>query len=529
MSSQDGLSCYENGDEGRNIRVEERRQTNIMNAENILVLKDINKGFFGAMVLHNISLDVRKGEILGLVGENGAGKSTLMNILGGVLPPDTGSMELKGQPYSPSNPRDADKARIAFIHQELSLFSNLTVAENMFIDDLPTTALWSVQFEKMRTEAREYIEKFGVNTTPDAKVETLSMGIRQTIEITKALIKNAEIIIFDEPTTSLSQTEKDNLFKIIPQLKAQGVTIIYISHIIEDVFHLCDRIAVLRDGLLVGVQGKDQVSYNQVVKMMVGRELNQVYPTIEKNIGEVVYRAKHIQRGKAVKDVSFDLRVGEIVGLFGLMGAGRTELVRCLFGADPIDAGEIEFKGKHYRRISPEISINKGIAFITEDRRQEGLLMPKTVKENIVLAKLNDLRERFGVISSKKEDQEADMVIKELNVKVQDKNKQAAKNLSGGNQQKVVISKWILKEPSMFIMDEPTRGVDVGSKYEIYTIINTMAKNGATVLFISSEMEELMGICDRIMVMSKGKLVAEVPKSDYSQEKIISYALGGVS
>ena len=385
-----------------------------MNDENILVLKDISKSFFGAKVLNNISLEVRKGQILGLVGENGAGKSTLMNILGGVLPPDTGSMELRGHSYTPSNARDADKAGIAFIHQELSLFSNLTVAENMFIDDLPTGALWSVQFDKMRTKAREYIEKFGVHTTPDTKVEALSMGIRQTIEITKALIKNAEIIIFDEPTTSLSQTEKDNLFKIIPQLKEQGVTIIYISHIIEDVFHLCDRIAVLRDGYLVGVEEKDQVGKNQVIKMMVGRELSQVYPSVNKTIGEVIYRARNIRRGTAVNDISFDLRVGEIVGLFGLMGAGRTELARCLFGADPIDSGEIEYKGKRHRKVSPELNINQGVSFVTEDRRQEGLLMPKTVKENIVLAKLNDLKGILGMVSSRREDQAADKVIKEL-------------------------------------------------------------------------------------------------------------------
>jgi ribose transport system ATP-binding protein len=498
-----------------------------MTDENILVLKDISKGFFGATVLHGINLDVYRGEILGLVGENGAGKSTLMNILGGVMPQDTGSMELRGQPYAPANPKAADKAGIAFIHQELSLFSNLTVAENMFIDDLPTGTLGSVQFEKMRTEAREYIRKFGVNTTPDTKVETLSMGIRQTIEITKALIKSAEIIIFDEPTTSLSQTEKDNLFHIIAQLKQQGVTIIYISHILEDVFALCDRIAVVRDGHLVGIQPKAELNKGQIIKMMVGREMNQVYPTVKKTVGDVVYRAIDIQQGRAVKNISFDMRSGEIVGLFGLMGAGRTELVRCLFGVDPIDTGTIEFKGKRLRQINPEACIKNGIAFVTEDRRQEGLLMPKTVKENIVLAKLNDLREGMGMIRRKKEDSEADTVIKELSVKVQDKNKQQAKNLSGGNQQKVVIAKWILKNPSMFIMDEPTRGVDVGAKYEIYTIINDMAKNGATVLFISSEMEELMGVCDRIMVMSKGKIVADIPKNEYSQEKIISYAIGG--
>ncbi len=498
-----------------------------MTEKNILVLKEINKGFFGAKVLHEVDLEVREGEILGLVGENGAGKSTLMNILGGVLPQDSGSMELRGQPFSPANPKEADKAGIAFIHQELSLFSNLTVAENMFIDNLPTGLLGAVQFEKMRTKAREYIDQFGVHTTPDTKVETLSMGIRQTIEITKALIKNAEIIIFDEPTTSLSQIEKDNLFKIIAQLKQQGVTIIYISHILEDVFALCDRIAVLRDGYMIGMSTKDQLVKSQVIKMMVGREMSQVYPTVEKSIGEVVYSVRNISRGELVHDISFDLHKGEIVGLFGLMGAGRTELVRCLFGVDSIDSGEIAFKGKRFRQISPQFCIHNGIAFVTEDRRQEGLLMPKSVKENIVLAKLPDLIGAFGSLNSKKEDHEADLVIKELNVKVQEKNKTQAKNLSGGNQQKVVISKWILKNPSMFIMDEPTRGVDVGAKYEIYTIINNMAKEGATVLFISSEMEELMGVCDRIMVMNKGRIAADIPRCDYSQEQIISYAIGG--
>jgi ABC-type sugar transport system ATPase subunit len=498
-----------------------------MSENDILILKGICKSFFGAQVLHEINLDVKRGEILGLVGENGAGKSTLMNILGGVLPPDTGSMELKGQPYLPTNPKDADKAGIAFIHQELSLFSNLTVSENMFIDDLPSGGLWSVQFKEMRAKAKEYIDKFGVHTTPDTKVESLSMGIRQTIEITKALIKNAEIIIFDEPTTSLSQTEKENLFKIIWHLKEQGVTIIYISHILEDVFYLCDRIVVLRDGHLIGVNEKNELGKAQIIKMMVGRELSQVYPTIEKKIGSIVYQVNNIKSGKVVNDISMSLSSGEIVGLFGLMGAGRTELVRCLFGVDPIDSGDIQFNGKTYKKLNPQICIENGISFVTEDRRQEGLLMPKSVKNNLVLVKLDQLRERLGMVSNRKEDAEAEKVIKELSIKVQDKNRQEVKNLSGGNQQKVVIAKWIMRKPSMFIMDEPTRGVDVGAKYEIYTIINEMAKKGSVVLFVSSEMEELMGICDRILVMSKGKIVADIQRNEYSQEKIISYAIGG--
>ena len=498
-----------------------------MSTDNILSLKEISKAFFGAKVLHGISLDVKKGEVLGLVGENGAGKSTLMNILGGVLAMDSGTMELKDLPYAPQNPKDAVKAKIAFIHQELSLFSNLTVAENMFIDDLPVGALGSVQYAKMSTEAQKFINTFGVDTTPGAKVSTLPMGIRQTIEITKALIKNAEIIIFDEPTTSLSQKEKKNLFKIIAQLKESGVTIIYISHILEDVFEYCDRIAVLRDGHLIGVENKAHLDRAKVIKMMVGRELNQVYPKVEKAIGNTVYEARGIKQGKAVKDVSFELKAGEIVGLFGLMGAGRTELVRCLFGVDKMDEGEIIIKGVPLKKINPETCIENGIAFVTEDRRQEGLMMPRTVKENLVLVKLDKMMASAGMVSRKLEDKNSDSVVDELTIKTYDKNRQAVKNLSGGNQQKVVLGKWIMRGPSMFILDEPTRGVDVGAKAEIYSIVNSMAKDGATILFISSEMEELMGVCDRIMVMSKGKLVADIPKGEYEQDKIINFALGG--
>jgi ribose transport system ATP-binding protein len=496
-------------------------------SENILVLSGINKSFFGARVLHDIHLEVRKGEIMGLVGENGAGKSTLMNILGGVLPKDSGSMTFKNECYEPATPKDAQKAGIAFIHQELNLFTNLTVAENMFIGELPQGTLWSVKYQEMERKAQTYIDNFGVNTVPGARVGSLPMGIRQTVEITKALMKNAEIIIFDEPTTSLSVKEKENLFKIMARLKEQGVTVIYISHILEDIFFLCDRISVLRDGHLIDTKNKDELDKATVIKMMVGRELNQVYPRIEKTIGEVSFEVHNISHGRMVQNVSFSLCSGEIVGLFGLMGAGRTELVRCLFGVDKMDAGEIHAHGKLLKKPSPQNCIKEGMAFITEDRRQEGLLMPKSVKENLVLVQLDQLLEVLGIVNRKKEEKETVEAIKELSIKVQDKNTQAVKNLSGGNQQKVVIGKWIMRDPSIFMMDEPTRGVDVGAKAEIYTIINQMAKNGATVVFISSEMEELMGVCDRILVMSKGKMVADIPRNEYEQGRIISYALGG--
>lgn len=501
-----------------------------MMSENVILrLNGINKSFSSAKVLHDIHLEVRQGEVLGLVGENGAGKSTLMNILGGVLPRDSGTMELNGAPYEPATPKAAQKAGIAFIHQELNLFSNLTVAENLFLDELPTGRLWSVQYKKMHQQAREHLQSFGVNVSPTTKVGNLPMGIRQSIEITKALIKNAQIIIFDEPTTSLSAKEKENLISTIRRLHADGVTVVYISHILEDVFALCDRIAVLRDGQLISVDETARLDRTRVIKKMVGRDLNQVYPTIEKTIGDVVYEARGVNQNGSVKNVSFTLRAGEIVGLFGLMGSGRTELVRCLFGIDRMQSGEVYFNGTRLQHLTPQECIEHGIAFVTEDRRQEGLLMPKPVRDNLVTVKLDQLRGRLGMINRQREDTEAETMIKELRIRVGDKNRQAVRNLSGGNQQKVVLGKWLMCKPMMFLMDEPTRGVDVGAKYEIYTIMGDMAKAGTTILFISSEMEELMGVCDRILVISKGRLAADIPRHAFNQETIIRYALEGAN
>ena len=499
-----------------------------MPADNVLTLRNITKSFFGAQVLHGIDLAVRRGEVLGLVGENGAGKSTLMNVLGGVVSRDGGSIELKGSPFEPSSPRDALKAGIAFIHQELSLFPNLTVAENIFIDELPTGPLWSVQYERMRAKAQEYIDAFGVQATPVMKIGSLPMGVRQTVEITKALIKNAEIIIFDEPTTSLSQKEKESLFKLIERLHHEySITIIYISHILEDVFALCDRIAVLRDGFLVGVDETALLDKSTVIRMMVGRDLSQVYPKVEKTIGQVVYQARNVVQGRAVRGVSLELRTGEIVGLFGLMGAGRTELMRCLFGVDRMESGEITFRGRKLRSITPEACIRQGMAFVTEDRRQEGLFMPKPVKDNLVAVGLRHMTGLLGMVSRPQESAEAARAIGNLGIRVQDPERQQVKSLSGGNQQKVVLGKWISQQPTMFILDEPTRGVDVGAKHEIYETINGMARKGATVLFVSSEMEELMGVCDRILVMHRGQIVGALGRSEYHQERIMNLALGG--
>ncbi len=493
----------------------------------ILELKDIRKGFFGVEVLHGVNLQFKRGQVYGLVGENGAGKSTLMNIVGGVFQADGGEMLLDGAKYHPVTPRDAKTARIAFIHQELNLFSNLSVAENLFIDDLPKNKANMVDYRYMRDEAGKRLKELGLDISPRAMVSDLPMGVRQTVEIAKALLMDAQIILFDEPTTSLSQKEKEYLFDTIRSLKKKNVAIIYISHILEDVFDLCDEVAVLRDGAIIGKREKAELETSDIVSMMVGRKLENQYPIVEKEIGNVMFSAKDIQAPPAVRGCSLELRHGEVLGIFGLMGAGRTEFVLALYGLDPIGGGEMKFNGEAVTKPNPKKWIDKGMAFISEDRRGEGLLMPKPVEDNLILVKIDDIATKTKVVPNKSVDQLTDKAIADLGVKVSNKRLQLATNLSGGNQQKVVIGKWLLKEPKMLIMDEPTRGVDVGAKYEIYSLILDLAKKGSGVLCISSEMEELMGICDRIIVMANGVFTGELTKDQFDQKLIMEYALQG--
>lgn len=493
--------------------------------DSALILKDIKKGFFGVEVLHGITVSFEKGEVCGMVGENGAGKSTLMNVIGGVFKPESGEMTVDGLPYNPTNPKDASKARIAFIHQELNLFSNLSIAENLYIDNLPKTKFGAIDYKGMKKMTSEQLKKFSIEENPSTIVANLPMGVRQTIEIAKALIADAKVILFDEPTTSLSNKEKEQLFKTIGMLKEQGVAVVFISHIIEDVFTLCDKISILRDGSLIKTCDADKITKDELISLMVGRKLEKVYPTVEKEIGGVQLKINNLVAEPVVKGISLELHHGEILGIFGLMGSGRTEFVRALYGADPITSGSIELDGKTYYKTSPIDSINRGMAFITEDRRSEGLLMPKPVEDNIVLVNLNNICNKIGVMNKKLEDDQSNQIIRELSVKVNDKKMQTAANLSGGNQQKLVIGKWLLGSPEVLIMDEPTRGVDVGAKYEIYSLIQTLAKNGSGVLFISSEMEELIGVCDRILVVRNGVITGGLHKGEFDQKKIMYYAL----
>lgn len=497
--------------------------------DTILEIKNVNKSFAEVKVLKDINLTLKKGQILGLVGENGSGKSTLMNIIGGVHKMTSGEMYYNGKPYYPHNPKDASRKGITFIHQELNLFTNLTVAENIFIDEIKSNKFGYILYRKLQKDALKILKHLGVDINPTAVIDDLPMGMRQMVEISKALSKDAKIVIFDEPTTSLSTHEKEKLFHIIHEMSKHEISMIYISHALDDVINLCDELLVLRDGEVIGEQlSKSQMRKDKIISIMVGREMGQIYPYVEKQIGEDIFEVNDICQGKTLKNISFTLRCGEIVGMFGLMGAGRSELARAIYGLDPIDSVTIKFKGKVVLNRAPEPWIQKGMAFITENRREEGLLLTKSVNENLVLANLRKMKLKLGYLNRKKEDKDSSNIISYLTIKTYDKNNQIVNLLSGGNQQKVVIGKWLLTEPKVFIMDEPTRGVDVGAKYEIYTHINSLAQEGSAVLFISSEMEELMGVCDRIIVIHNGEISGEMKRKEYTQEGLLKLAIGDV-
>ena len=491
----------------------------------ILQMEHVTKSFASVQVLKDITIALKKGEILGLVGENGAGKSTLMNVLGGIHQRDGGKIYLEGKEFEPTNPKVSKAAGIAFVHQELNLFTNLTVYENLFITEMKRTKAKTIDKKTMKKIANEQLKELGIEGfDANTIVGTLPMGQRQLIEIIKAIMQDAKIIVLDEPTTSLSNKEKEKLFGIMHILQERGKSMIFISHILEDVFEHCEEIAVLRDGEIISQKKASETTNAEVIKQMVGRELNNIYPTVEKEIGDVAFVAKDICQEGRFENLDLEIREGEILGLFGLMGAGRTEFLRCLFGVDPISEGHISYKGQEIAPITPINCIKNGMAFITENRREEGLMMPKTIKENVVMASLDDICDK-SFINRQKESEHTDKIVKELRVKTFDPSKQAVINLSGGNQQKVVFGKWVLKEPKIFFLDEPTRGVDVGAKYEIYSIINDLAKNKSSILIVSSEMEELMGMCDRILVMSHNKITGELEKGEYSQEGIMKAAI----
>jgi ribose transport system ATP-binding protein len=499
--------------------------------EPVLQFEDITKSYSGTQVLKGVSFDLHRGKVLGLVGENGAGKSTLMNILGGVTPHDGGQMRLNGEVYKPQSPKEAEENGIAFIHQELNLFTNLTVAENIYISKLPVRRFAGVPYlnrREMYAKTADRLRNVGLDVSPDTPVEQLPQGERQLVEIARALDADARIIIFDEPTTSLTKRETERLFDMIGQLRERDISMIYISHILEDVYRLCDEIVVLRDGEWVGSGLPDTLEESETIRLMIGRDFETLFPDRDFRVGEPIFEARSLSVSGVIKDISFSLREGEILGVFGMMGSGRTELARVLFGVDPLEQGELVYKGQRVTDASPPESIDRRMAFLTEDRHEEGLLLDKSITENVALAALPTFTKtparfldrgdlRAGVRN----------VTQRLRVASSNPTEQAVQTLSGGNQQKVVFGKWLLTEPLILIVDEPTRGIDVGAKHEVYEILGELSESGAGILFISSELEELTALCDRILVMVNGEVRTVIAQNEFDHERILQVALGG--
>lgn len=490
-------------------------------------MEGIHKSFSGNKVLTNVNFEVKHGEIHALMGENGAGKSTLMNVLMGVHSRDRGTIKVNGEEVNFSNPKEAERKGMVFIHQELSVIPYMTVSENMFLgNELTYGKTGILNRQAMKKQTLENLQRLGVtNIDPDQVTGQLSVGQQQMIEIARALRSDAKLIVMDEPTSALTDREIENLFQVIESLKQQGVSIVYISHRMEEIFQICDRITVLRDGEFIGVKNISDTSFEEIVKMMVGREIGEQFPDRTATIGDVVFEVQQLKRKGYFADVHFSVREGEILGIAGLMGAGRSEVMETIFGFAKKDEGTIKLHGKTLNITHPRDAIQAGIGFITEDRRTKGLVIDASIRENIALTNLNNISKN-GIISSTKENEMVLELIERLHVRTIGQ-EQSVKSLSGGNQQKVVIAKWLGIQPNVLILDEPTRGVDVGAKKEIYTIMNELTEHGVAIIMISSELPEVIGVSDRIMVMHEGKVTAFLDKSEADQENIMTAATGG--
>jgi ribose transport system ATP-binding protein len=492
-----------------------------------LKLENITKSFPGVKAVENVTLEAYQGEILALAGENGAGKSTLMNILSGALLADSGRILLDGQEAKITSPRSAQESGIAMIHQELALIPQMTVGQNIFLGREPRTA-WKmlVDTKKMYPAARKILHRMGLDFAATALIADLSIAQRQMVEIARAISFQSRIIILDEPTSALSEREADKLFTLMHSLREQGVTLIYISHRMEEIFSISDRVAVMRDGQLIGVQPTKELTINKVVQMMVGRELKEFFPKTDTKLGEVVLEAHHLRSSTRLKDASFSLRKGEILGLAGLVGSGRTDLARVIFGADRLNGGEIRIHGQSVRIHSPQEAIRMGIGLITEDRKAQGLFLGQSLRSNVAVTIFERLS-RLGFLQFKKIDYQVQALVQQLKIRTPNL-EQRVRNLSGGNQQKVVISRWLAVDPKILILDEPTRGIDVASKAEIHVLISELAAKGVAILVISSELPEILGISDRILVMHDGRLVTELDRSEATQARIMQAATGQI-
>ncbi len=502
----------------------------------LLQFESVGKAFLGVDVLKAVSFGVAPGRIVGLVGENGAGKSTLMNLLGGNLRPDTGSMQFQGAPYAPRDSRDARRAGIGFVHQELNLFTNLDLAENLFLSDFPTRG-GLIRRRELHRRASALLQRVGLGLPTTTVVSRLSTGERQLLEVARALSFDARLLILDEPTTSLSVPERERLFALVRQLRAEGRSLIYISHTLGDVLDLADELVVLRDGAVVGQGPACQFSSDRLVALMVGRELKQLFPQRQRPrlpnsaeclaapAGLPLLEVRGLGQPGVVQDISFTLHRGEVLGVSGLMGAGRTELARILFGLDPHAAGTMTLAGPPLTG-PPRERIRRGLALLTESRRDDGLCLEASVADNLALVTVGrHARSPLGLLRFAGLRAALGKVRAAVRLQPRLTDEQAVQTLSGGNQQKVVLAKWLLAEPQVLLLDEPTRGIDVGAKFEIYQLIHQLADRGAGVVVISSELEELTGLCDRILVMNRGRITGEFSRDNFDSARILQAAL----
>ena len=491
-------------------------------SETIVSMKGICKSFPGVKALDNVDFELRSGEVLALLGENGAGKSTLVKILSGVYERDSGDMEIFGKKYGDLTPRQAQSIGVAIIHQELHMCRHLTVAENIFLGREKTRA-GVLSNALMEREASRVLGELKIDIHPNQIMGELSISKQQMVEIAKALSVDAKVLIMDEPTSSLSSKEIDDLFRIIRTLKTGGRGIIYISHRLEELQHIVDRVMVMRDGRYIASMDFADTTVDKIIAYMIGRELKEKFPRVSCKRGREVFSVKNLNAGKMVRDINFSLYEGEVVGVAGLVGAGRTEMTRAIFGIDPKEEGEIYLDGKEIKINSPEEAIKAGVVLAPEDRKKDGLSTKLSVRHNLALPNLDIICGKLGIIRRRKEDELCMNAISDLTVKTSGLDVDAG-TLSGGNQQKIVVGKWLARDSRVVIFDEPTRGIDVAAKVEIYHIINKLKQNGIAVMFVSSELPEVLGFSDRVIVMCDGRITGDMVTSETNQSEILTYA-----
>lgn len=490
----------------------------------ILEIRNLYKYYPGVTALSNVNLSFRRGEVHALCGENGAGKSTLIKAISGAIQPTSGEIIVEGKSYREMTPALSRACGIAVVYQEFTLAPVLTVMENIFMGDFPLRGI-VIDRDAMYRESTKIFERMRVQVNPREHVKDLTTGYQQLVEIAKAISRNAKILIMDEPSAPLTANEVESMFNVVRALRDQGVTVVYISHRLEEIFELADRVSVLRDGQHIGTKDIRNTSKDDLLHMMVGRTLSQTFPPHQSHSKEVVLEARNLT-GNGVKDISFQLHRGEILGFGGLVGAGRTELCEMIFGRYPIQSGELYLHGKRITPGNPSGAVALGIALVPEDRKRCGIIAPMTVKDNLTLSTIGKLTTR-GIIDRKRQDIYAKKQVDSLEIKTPSL-MQRLKNLSGGNQQKVVLGKWLGADPDILIFDEPTRGIDVGAKAEIYKIMVRLVESGKSIIMVSSEMEELLGMSDRLLILHKGRYSGEIEKTDFKQEMVLKYSSGGV-